>query len=334
MKVLRRMVKVVSLSLLVSGIVPMKEASAAEPVTGHQVIEYSKQFMGVPYVFGGTTPSGFDCSGFIRYVFDKLGVDLPRTAAQQYNVGKAVSRANLQPGDIVFFQGTYKAGISHNGIYIGDNKFIHASSSQGVSITSMSNSYWSPKFAGAKRVLEYPVGSLFKDVADGHSAFEAIKELNEENIIKGYENGTYRPQDEVTRGQAAAIIARALDLTASPTTKFSDVNPANGFADDIAAIEQAGIINGYSDGTYRPYDSMTRAQMAVIVKRAFESNVSRIAGENPAPAYNDVPSSYWAYDEINTIYHIDKTEVYQTSSFRATDETTRAEFAAAIYSAK
>lgn len=117
-----------------------------------EMIQYAHRFQGVPYVFGGTTPDGFDCSGYTRYVFEKIGVDLPRSADEQYMVGKKVSRMNLKPGDLVFFE-TYEPGPSHSGIYIGGDKFISATSSRGVAVASLSDDYWGPRYLGAKRVL-------------------------------------------------------------------------------------------------------------------------------------------------------------------------------------
>lgn len=93
--------------------------------------------------------SGFDCSGFIQYIFRQNGVSVPRTASEQWNKGTSVSSPSV--GDVVFFE-TYKAGPSHNGIYIGDNKFIHAGSSRGVEVADMNNSYWKPRYLGAKRL--------------------------------------------------------------------------------------------------------------------------------------------------------------------------------------
>ena len=117
-----------------------------------EILTYANTFTGVPYKFGGTTPAGFDCSGYIRYVFQKIGYDLPRQADEQYTVGKKVEKSNLQPGDLVFFE-TYEPGISHSGIYIGDGQFISATSSSGVAIADIDDSYWGPRYVGAKRVL-------------------------------------------------------------------------------------------------------------------------------------------------------------------------------------
>lgn len=117
-----------------------------------EILTYANTFTGVPYKFGGTTPAGFDCSGYIRHVFQKVGVQLPRQADEQYTVGKKVEKQNLQPGDLVFFE-TYEPGVSHSGIYIGDGQFISATSSSGVAVADIDDSYWGPRYVGAKRVL-------------------------------------------------------------------------------------------------------------------------------------------------------------------------------------
>ncbi len=107
---------------------------------------------GVPYKASGQTTKGFDCSGFTSYVFDSLGVDLPRSSASQHEVGTSVDRDDLQPGDLVFFN-TNGRSISHVGIYIGDNMFAHSESGKGVVKSSLNDPYyWSKKYVGAKRV--------------------------------------------------------------------------------------------------------------------------------------------------------------------------------------
>ncbi|RGS72375.1 glycoside hydrolase [Mitsuokella sp. AF21-1AC] len=130
----------------------MPEVSRGTNYISRRVVSESMNYLGVPYVFGGTTPSGFDCSGYVRYVFAHAGVYLPRTADAQYECGYPVSTGELVAGDLVFFS-TYEPGPSHVGIYLGDGEFINASSSQGVSIASLYSSYWGSCYIGARRVM-------------------------------------------------------------------------------------------------------------------------------------------------------------------------------------
>ena len=114
---------------------------------GNTVVATAKQYLGCKYVYGGTTPSGFDCSGFTQYVYKQCGVSLNRTSDAQASNGTAVSKSNLQPGDLVIFTG-------HVGIYIGNNKFIHAANpSKGVITTSLSDSYYTKTYKTARRIF-------------------------------------------------------------------------------------------------------------------------------------------------------------------------------------
>jgi cell wall-associated NlpC family hydrolase len=128
----------------------LPEVSRGGSYVARRIVQTSFQYIGVPYVFGGTTPSGFDCSGFVRYVYANAGVSLPRAADEQFESGYAVS--NLQPGDLVFFS-TYTYGASHSGIYLGNGKFISATSSSGVRIDNLYDGYWGSCYIGARRVL-------------------------------------------------------------------------------------------------------------------------------------------------------------------------------------
>lgn len=116
----------------------------------NELINVAKDLIGTSYVWAGVDPSGFDCSGFIHYVYNKAGMNVGRLSTDGfYSRSYYVDKPQL--GDLVFFENTYKAGISHMGIYIGNNQFIHAGTSTGVTITSLSNSYWQQRFDGFKR---------------------------------------------------------------------------------------------------------------------------------------------------------------------------------------
>ncbi len=121
--------------------------SSSGSVTGTAIIAYAKQFLGCSYVYGGTTPSGFDCSGFTSYVYRHFGYSLNRTSSGQRSNGVAVDKSNLKAGDILCFNG-------HVGLYIGGGSFIHAANpSKGVIISSLSESYYSKNYITARRIL-------------------------------------------------------------------------------------------------------------------------------------------------------------------------------------
>ncbi|MGP1471668.1 MAG: C40 family peptidase, partial [Schwartzia sp. (in: firmicutes)] len=118
------------------------------------LIATARNYLGTPYRFGGTTPKGFDCSGFVQFVFHRHGFSIPRAADEQYRLGQRVKkRQDLEPGDLVFFS-TYEKGASHCGIYLGKNQFIHVSSSRGVRVDSLDDAYWKPRWYGGKHIVK------------------------------------------------------------------------------------------------------------------------------------------------------------------------------------
>ncbi|SKA94463.1 Cell wall-associated hydrolase, NlpC family [Caloramator quimbayensis] len=118
-----------------------------------RIVNYAKKYENVKYVYGSSSPKAFDCSGFTMYVYKAAGINLPHSASEQSKIGLAVSKDNLKMGDLVFFE-TGGAGISHVGIYIGNNVFIHASSGAGrVVTTSLSDNYYASRYRGATRIV-------------------------------------------------------------------------------------------------------------------------------------------------------------------------------------
>ncbi len=132
----------------------MPTAEPPPPSAGESIVGFALQYVGYPYVAGGNTPAGFDCSGFTQFVIlNTLGYDIGHAVEGQPGAGAWIDYGAWQPGDLVFFQNTYRAGISHTGIYIGDGLFIHAENEgTGVVITSIYSDYYGSRYWGAVRV--------------------------------------------------------------------------------------------------------------------------------------------------------------------------------------
>ncbi len=127
---------------------------AGNPLDGSRIIEKAQEYLGTPYRYGGSGPGGFDCSGFVRYMFAQFDIDLPHNAAAQYRNGTEVSKEDLLPGDLVFFA-CGRGGIDHVGIYSGGDQFIHSSSprSGGVIFSTLSSGYYGNTYVGGRRIL-------------------------------------------------------------------------------------------------------------------------------------------------------------------------------------
>ncbi|WP_110112135.1 NlpC/P60 family protein [Bacillus sp. CGMCC 1.16541] len=169
------------------------------------IIRESMKYMGIPYIFGSEDPKvGLDCSSFVQLVFEKsMDIHLPRSTDQQWQVGEPIERENLQVGDLLFFSDTYREGISHVGIYMGHNQFIHANRNNNVSTTYLTNSYWGEKYTGARRVnnlrlpKEHPIVS------------EATKFIGE----VPYLNGGTTPQGFDTAGFAQYVFKQSANVS-------------------------------------------------------------------------------------------------------------------------
>ena len=129
--------------------------AAAQVQKESQIVDTAMKYIGVPYVYGGSSPSGFDCSGFTSYVYAQFGYKLNRTAAGQASNGSVVaSKADLKPGDLLLFKSSNSSGIGHVGMYIGGGNFVHASTpSTGVRVNSLDESYYKTRFLCGRRII-------------------------------------------------------------------------------------------------------------------------------------------------------------------------------------
>lgn len=142
-----------SASALNAANAPAASGAASVSALGLKIVEEAKKYIGVPYVAYGSSPNGFDCSGYTQYVARACGVTIGRTVASQWESGTYVAKEDLQPGDILFFQNTYKQGLSHVGIYVGDGQFLHAPNSNSVVCYSdLNSSYYVAHYYGARRL--------------------------------------------------------------------------------------------------------------------------------------------------------------------------------------
>ncbi|MGN7479364.1 C40 family peptidase [Solibacillus silvestris] len=257
-------------------------SNTAQASSVSELTATASKYIGVPYVYGGTTARGLDCSGFTQLVFKQLGHDLNRTAATQYKQGKAVAKSDLQPGDLVFFNTS--GGVSHVGISLGGSKFIHAGTSTGVTESSLDSSYWGKRYVGAKRVASF--GETEKVVA-------AATSVDKEEVKDSAIDFTVY----ASRGEVALQLAETLGLDTSDTNSpFADVKSTSKYAGAATALYKLGIFTGDENGKFNAGSPLTRAQMAKVLVTAFDLKMS-----SKNMHFTDVPSSHWAHSDISIL---------------------------------
>lgn len=255
--------------------------NTAEAATPTELIQVASQYKGIPYRYGGTTTAGFDCSGYTSYVFKQLGISLPRTSGGQYGIGTAVSKSDLQVGDLVFFNTSGK-GVSHVGIYIGDNNFIHSSTSKGVSVASIYDPYyWGKRYIGAKRVATFTEAEQ-QQVAQVAEVKPAAIDFS-----------IY-----ASRQAVATKLVQALGLDTSDTSsKFVDVKAGSEYAGITTALYNAGIFKGDEEGKFNLGSALNRAEMAKVLVEAYNLTLQ----EGNILEFSDVPASHWAHEYVKIL---------------------------------
>ncbi|WCH49873.1 C40 family peptidase [Lysinibacillus sp. OF-1] len=247
----------------------------AKAATIADITNTAKAYIGVPYQYGGTNiKTGVDCSAFTQIVFSKLGISLERTSKAQYQQGTSIAKDQLKTGDLVFFN-TSGSGISHVGIYIGDNSFISATTSSGVKIDNINDPYyWGSRYVGAKRVTNFTENE-FGEVKDAEIDFSVY----------------------ASRGEVALKLAKQLQLDTSNTnSSFPDVKPSSKYAGAAEALKKIGVFTGDENGKFNPGSPMTRGQLSKVLVEAFH-----LKQQGAAEQFVDVPSAHWANNYVSIL---------------------------------
>ncbi|RUL49821.1 S-layer homology domain-containing protein [Lysinibacillus antri] len=183
------------------------------------------------------------------------------------------------------------------------------------------------EYEGVKAEISITVAAKsgsYKDVNSSHWAYESIENLNKSGLIKGFTDGTFRPEATISRAEVAVIIARALNLQATTTPNFSDVKSSSYAYSGIAAVSEAGIITGREPGKFDPDGKLTRAEMASILTRAYN-----LQGTGNVQ-YTDINANHWAYSYVQTLVANNLVAGYVDNTFRPNEKVSRAQFAAFI----
>jgi cell wall-associated NlpC family hydrolase len=151
----------VSIAAAAPAVGPVASAAEAPANAGQDLADFAVSYVGSRYAWGGMSPAGFDCTGFVKFIYSQFGVDLPHNEAGQLASGPQVDAGELAPGDVLVFANTYRRGLSHVGIYLGEGRFVHAvDEAHGVMVSNLWDGYWSPRLVGATRTLSAPTNAL------------------------------------------------------------------------------------------------------------------------------------------------------------------------------
>ena len=252
------------------------------------VVNTAQQYLGVPYVWGGTSPSGFDCSGLMQYAFAQNGVAIPRTSQEQANSGIPVDKSNLQPGDMVFFSN--ESANDHVGMYVGNGQFIHApNTGDVVKISSLNSDWYSQHYSGARRINGYASGT--------QGAKAGYAEIAEEYKLKGFNH--YTPEIVIKKNTGKAYLA---GLNGSEIWKLDQGDTVLPYGLTKELLEENGTkVNSYAKGTPNVF-SFTKN---LFKKKSTPHNTSNSVQEQPTSGTRiDVPDGLGKYTTYMEWYKV------------------------------
>ena len=243
---------------------------------GEDIVALARKYLGVKYVWGGSTPDGFDCSGLVQYVFGKNGISVPRVTYNQINVGSSVQPNKLRPGDLVFFDtDRKKAGPDHVGIYIGGGKFIHAPRpGQGVKISSLSESFYMDRWMGGRRIS----GVSASAAAGGGEAEEVAPRLDASELAETYgmSYAFFKSQPELFK-----MLNKAVEGQWQAPKFQAEIKNTKWWKTHSDSVRQAQVLQKTDPATYAATMEAARVQARQMAVQAgaimSEKNVSALA---------------------------------------------------------
>lgn len=230
--------------------------------SGEDIANAARQYLGIQYVWGGSTPSGFDCSGLVQYVYGQKGLSVPRTTYNQIQTGSSVGPDKLRPGDLVFFDtDRSKKGPDHVGIYLGGGKFIHAPApGQGVKISSLADSYYMDRWMGGRRI-----SGVSSSPDPNPTADEAAPRLDGRELAETYgmSYSFFKSQPELYKLLKGAVAGQW-----SPDRFQSEVKNSNWWKKHSETVRQAQVLQKTDPATYRASMEAARVKARQLAVQA------------------------------------------------------------------